>query len=233
MSSNCGEIKWKQRRPSGLNWKCAIWGQKSQPSLRKHCHPLVTSDSVDTRIVQKPLTVRSIVKISKTFKTDWRIWHLQLVEWWRVNDVFQISELAHIHEPSLIIKSPFVWLHLDPGEWSIGRPRLQLEACLGCTRKPPYSSHGRSPRDPCFASLLDLHFFLRFSVRRVQPLETSGRTTALLYVRLHFQSNTHREKYLWKFWIMLPKLHECGNWGHFDLLLFLLRTYGDRHVSSG
>lgn len=26
---------------------------------------------------------------------------------------------------------------------------------------------------------------------------------------------------------MLPKLQERGNWGHFDLLLFLLRTYGD------
>ncbi|KAF1391423.1 hypothetical protein PFLUV_G00041960 [Perca fluviatilis] len=85
-------------------------------------------------------------------------------------------------------------LHLDPGEWSIGTPLLQLEASLGCTRKPPYSSLARAPRDPCFASLLNLHFFLRFSVRPVQPLESSGRSTALLYVRLHFQSNTRGEK---------------------------------------
>lgn len=34
-------------------------------------------------------------------------------------------------------------------------------------------------------------------------------------------------------WIMLPSLHEQGNWGHFELLVFLSRTYGDRHVSSG
>lgn len=34
-------------------------------------------------------------------------------------------------------------------------------------------------------------------------------------------------------WIMLPSLHEQGNWGHFELLIFLSRTYGDRHVSSG
>lgn len=114
-------------------------------------------------------------------------------------------------------------------------------ASLGCTRKPPNSSLARSPRDPCFASLLNLHFFLRFSVRRVQPLKTSGRFTARLYARLHFQSNTHREKARGFFlppiffflWIMLPSLHEQGNWGHFELLIFLSRTYGDRHVSSG
>lgn len=90
----------------------------------------------------------------------------------------------------------FYCIHIR-GERSIGSttPPLQLDlASLGCTRKPPNSSLARSPRDPCFASLLNLHFFLRFSVRRVQPLKTSGRFTARLYARLHFQSNTHREK---------------------------------------
>lgn len=137
----------------------------------------------------------------------------------------------------------FYCIHIR-GERSIGSttPPLQLDlASLGCTRKPPNSSLARSPRDPCFASLLNLHFFLRFSVRRVQPLKTSGRFTARLYARLHFQSNTHREKACGFFsppiffflWIMLPNLHEQGNWGHFELLIFLSRTYGDRHVSSG
>lgn len=106
-------------------------------------------------------------------------------------------------------------------------------------KNPPHSSLARSPRDPCFASLLNLHFFLRFSVRRVQPLETSGRSKASLYARLHFQSNTHGEETAGN-----PELccRSCRRGETEDIfsfffffisLLFLLRTYGDRHVSSG
>ena len=59
-----------------------------------------------------------------------------------------------------------------------------------------------------------------------------------------FPKQYARRRNRWKSWIMLPKLQEWGNWGHFLFyfilffifwisLLFLLRTYGDRHVSSG
>ena len=156
-------------------------GQMSHPSLWKHCHPPVRSDSPDTHPPQNP-SGQMHRKIGEIAKEAWEF---------SVSDsssggakkaisfIFFGSHLCGIFE--------FKNHHL-----CLIASRPQRQRSVGCTttptgrfwaapEKPPYSSLVRSPRDPCFASPLNLHFLLRFSVRRTQPLETSVRFTTLLY----------------------------------------------------
>uniref|UniRef100_A0AAQ4P9U2 Calcium/calmodulin dependent protein kinase II inhibitor 1 n=3 Tax=Gasterosteus aculeatus TaxID=69293 RepID=A0AAQ4P9U2_GASAC len=127
------------------------------------------------------------------------------------------------------------------GSRRVGTPRLQLEASLSCTRKPPYSSLTRSPRDPCFAPLFNLHFLLGFSVRRDQPLETSGRSTALLRPAwrpaIHFSFCALVIKTHWEMSEVLPfneeKMSHYGNEGDEGHLSFTCRLQDTNNFFNG
>lgn len=174
---------WNRRRASASDWKCAM-GPKVTPQPMKtlpssgevwlggHVTCPKPHDRVNQHICNivkqdfTSLTGRAVARKGRFFSPPQR------------------SASTPIHVSPLNIKS-FVWLHLDPGErvhWHTTTPTGSFSGLH--QRKPPDSSLARSPPPPwihpCFASLLDLHFFLRFSVRRVQPLETSGRSAAFI-----------------------------------------------------
>lgn len=87
-------------------------GQKSHPSLWKDCHPPVRSDVLLKSMKRTKIFIWNFLR-------GWRFSHFLLVNWWR--NLTPPPQQTHRSESIPHLKSQFAWLHLDPGEWSIGR----------------------------------------------------------------------------------------------------------------
>lgn len=148
--------------------------------------------------------------------TGWNISHLNLVEWWRVNDVNQRSVLVHIYVPSLNIKSPFVWCINIPESGALVHHDSNWKHLWAAPENP------RTAPSPGLTGIRVLHLSSICISSSDFPCDGFSRSKPAGAPRLCTCASISKAiraeiKHLWIFWIMLPKLHERGNWGHFEL----------------